>query len=863
MRNISGSTPQLNEDRFLSLSALRVEHSNLLQRYRKHDNRSAIFTEIEQFILKGTAIGEILDSEDERWAAQSLLDYWASILYRANREVDTTLISFDPSLAPELDDSLQPYLGLEAFREENKHLFFGRQRLLNRLIEKFKKNRLLTVVGSSGSGKSSVVLGGLIPKLKAGELPESKNWHYYEPMVPGSKPLVALANIIRPLDADANEWKEQQVNRFRTCSEHLSELVSNLNGQIPSVLVIDQFEELFTLCQDSEIRQAFVDNLLGLARLHDTRHTVIITMRSDFEDKIPKIRNFQEVFEETQVRIMPLTASEIRDAIEKPAEQVGLKFEDGLVEELLDDFVGEVSALPLLQFTLLKLWESRERNRVTRESYTRVGGGREALAKSADEFYTSLIYEEQQTAKKILLKMVRPGEGTEVTRNRILKREFYYSRDASDRIDRVLEKLHKARLIRYTEGDSPQDIQVEISHEALIRNWGRFVAWIDKKRQSLHQRRQFTDDVEKWLSHERKKDFLYRGEQIEEVREYEDLSTLEEEFISQSLAEEKRQRLTQRTLEQVVSNTGKFNLVVDKEVDLHVGDSYNSFGELTPEKIHLLVRELLQEVQSLHSISENSAENSIEYSETSINDLSLLDSTFKSDKIEAVSSKLELIQRVYNFIYNFGCITEASQLVLSNLIQDLKNINEKLQSIEERGDRLIQSAVVDMRQQLAGLKLGVKDLTAEIRTALSPEELEWRQTENQLLENFVSRLEDSRIGSTWIDRNIEVLKKYAYKQVLKEFPELDLPEDKANRFQLSLKQFLEQVSFCLYWGTYSILDSPDIPFELEIEHYETAFIAIRESIKRRTSSQLRIETIHAIEECFDYLIARLPFIDME
>ncbi|MBD2459111.1 hypothetical protein H6G80_34315 [Nostoc sp. FACHB-87] len=194
---------------FASLASLRAAHSELLKRHRESGSTSELLKEIETFICQGRATGALLDTDEDRWASQSLLDYWTAILYRAGHEPpDATLAEFDPTLAPELDDTLCPYLGLEAFREEKSSLFYGRQRLLEKLVNHLKENRLLAVVGSSGSGKSSVVLGGLLPSLKAGVLSGSDNWHYYSPIVPGVNPLENLARITQPLGV--NDFKGRQ-----------------------------------------------------------------------------------------------------------------------------------------------------------------------------------------------------------------------------------------------------------------------------------------------------------------------------------------------------------------------------------------------------------------------------------------------------------------------------------------------------------------------------------------------------------------------------------------------------------------------------------------------------------------------------
>ena len=345
-----------------------------------------------------------------------------------------------------------------------------------------------------------------------------------------------------------------QVAALKSDHEQLTTVV-NATGHAPTVLVVDQFEELFTLCTDEATRQAFANNLLRLTQASGPRHTVILTMRTDFESFVMRLPGFQPFFEKALVRVTPLNAAELRDAIEKPAEAVGLKFEEGIVEALLHDILGEPAALPLLQFTLYKLWQHRDRNRITWEAYRRLGGGRLALARSADELYDSLIPEEQVTARRILLRLVRPGEGLEVTSNRIRRDALYQTGEARDRVNRVLQRLLDAQLLRVTEGDTSADVQVEVAHEALVRNWPRLVEWLDEERERLRERLRLTEAAEQWEQVGRDSGALLRGALLESVRRYTDLNDLESEFVRASqLAKLEAQRAEeaarQREIEQ-------------------------------------------------------------------------------------------------------------------------------------------------------------------------------------------------------------------------------------------------------------------------------------------------------------------------
>jgi WD40 repeat protein len=512
---------------FPNLPALHATHLDLVRRQRELGAPPEFLAEASSFIQRGSATGVLLDAETDRETAQGLLDYWSTILFRAGYEPpDATLAEFDPNLAPELDDALCPYVGLDAFREGDHAIFFGRQRTVAEIVALLADRRLVAVVGPSGSGKSSVVRAGVIPALRDGALPGSAQWRSYPPIVPGANPLTSLARLLAPPDA-GDTWADQQVAAMLSSPGHLAKLVAAL-GDTPALICVDQFEELFTLCEDERERDAFIDNLIDLSDRPDVSHCVILTMRSDFEAFVAREPALQERFAAGRVPLTPLSAAELREAIERPALKVGLKFEDGVIDALLHDLLGEPAALPLLQFTLLKLWENRARNRVTYEAYQRLGGGRLALARSADEFYAGLIPEEQVTARRILLRMIRPGEGLEVTSNRIRRAALYRANEAHDRIDRVLDKLIRARLVRVS-GTGADDQQIEVAHEALVRNWPTLVDWLEDERSALSTRRRLEAKAAEWIRLGRGSSGLLDLEQLREAEHW--LASSDAEYL--------------------------------------------------------------------------------------------------------------------------------------------------------------------------------------------------------------------------------------------------------------------------------------------------------------------------------------------
>ncbi|HEX6385306.1 MAG TPA: hypothetical protein VF177_11600, partial [Anaerolineae bacterium] len=541
---------------FSSLAALWSAHRKLLERRRENGQTPELLAEIELFVTRDQATGKLLDDHGDRWEAQNLLDYWVRELYQARREVpEATLADFDPTLAPELEDDLCPYLGLDAFGTNKHPFFFGRDELIEKMVDCLKYSRFLAIVGPSGSGKSSAALAGLLPKLQTGALHGSKAWRYYRPMVPGVNPLANLARILQPGQASSARWVQRTADRLLQDPAHILTLLHRA-GDRPVVLVIDQFEEIFTFCNSDTLRRAFISVLLHLTETPSMRHTVILTMRADLESNLVQLPALQTLYEQAQVRMTAMKAAELRQAITGPADLVGLKFEENLVEEIIREVLGDPAALPLMQFTLLKLWENRDRNRVTWEAYHRLGGVRHTLANSADAFYDSLSAREKETARRILLTIVQSSESTlEIARDRVLRQVLYETGSTQKQVDQMLDRLVEARLVRLIEEHRPEDDQVEIAHAALVRIWPRLVGWLEEERVNMRHRRRLMTMAEQWeaLGHDRSA--LLRGVLLEEALAYDDLSSLETAFVEASAIaaqEERREKelARRRELEQ-------------------------------------------------------------------------------------------------------------------------------------------------------------------------------------------------------------------------------------------------------------------------------------------------------------------------
>ena len=389
------------------------------------------------------------------------------------------------------------------------------------MVEHLRQQPFLTVMGPLGSGKSSLVLGGLVPSLRSGVLPGSERWRYYPSFNPGADPLASLALAVgAPFADDSGPLNADDLIRFIDGA-----------GEEPAVLIVDRFEELFTLCPSPERREAFADVLLGLVT-SVKKHIVLATLRSEFEAQIAALPQLHAAFGAAQFRLPPLSASELHDAIVEPAQIVGLKFEPGLVERLVKEILGEPAGLPLLQFTLLKLWDLRDRNRLTLDAYRKIGGGRLALARTADEVYAQLSPEEQATLKTLVLMMVRPAAGMEVVTSSVRRSDAYAKADRAT-VDHVLGSLIAARLVRIVPSNVG-DRRIELAHGALVSNWPRMVEWLDEERIATRRRVRLTTAAEQWRAHGRDPGGLLGGSLLEEAKTYTDLTDFEKEFVAAS-----------------------------------------------------------------------------------------------------------------------------------------------------------------------------------------------------------------------------------------------------------------------------------------------------------------------------------------
>lgn len=383
---------------------------------------------------------------------------------------------------PALAEIYNPYKGLRAFQEADVADFFGRDALVQQLLDRLDgaavghDGRFLAVVGPSGSGKSSVVKAGLLPALRDGALPGSENWFVAE-MTPGRNPFEALElalwsvavepppDLVQPMRRDAH-------GLLRTLRRILP---GAPGGQL--LLLIDQFEELFTLVNEEE-RAFFLDSLLTAINAPRSPLRLVVTLRADFYDRPLQRQQLGQLLKENTEIVLPLNATELTWAIREPARRMGVGLEEGLAATIAADVADQPGALPLLQYALTELFEQRQDHLITRAAYQQIGGVQGALGRRAEAVYAELDEAGRAAARQLFLRLVTLGEGAEDTRRRVLRSELeelritnYELQITPNAMTAVLDRFGPARFLTFDRDPLSRNPTVEVAHEALLSQW--------------------------------------------------------------------------------------------------------------------------------------------------------------------------------------------------------------------------------------------------------------------------------------------------------------------------------------------------------------------------------------------------------
>ncbi|WP_310727253.1 hypothetical protein [Streptomyces sp. N2A] len=382
--------------------------------------------------------------------------------------------------AEDIEGAPTPYRGLARFEPDDRHLFFGRDRVVDEVGHMVCEHRFAVLFGPSGSGKSSLLRAGLVPRLRE-EIAARGLPAVLRILTPGANPTATYGHLLSPAADEPESW-----------------------------VVVDQFEEVFTLCRDPQERSRFVDLLLA-AREPDSRLRVLVAVRADFYARCAEHRSLADALRGAGLLLGPMTAEELREAVVGPAQAAGFRVERALTARLVDEVQGEPGGLPMLSHVLLETWRRRKGRMLTLAGYEAAGGVRGAIAATAEEVYAGLSPAQAGAARRLLLRMVEPGQGTPDTRRPLTRSELEEWADADARV--VVERLTRARLLTADEDG------VQLAHEALITCWPRLHGWIEEDRERLRHHRMLADAARTWLEHDRDPGALYRGTRLARAEE--------------------------------------------------------------------------------------------------------------------------------------------------------------------------------------------------------------------------------------------------------------------------------------------------------------------------------------------------------
>ncbi len=443
-----------------------------------------------------------------------------------------------------------PFKGLRPFLEDDSGDFFGRDRIVAEAVRRLDAGtQLLALVGPSGSGKSSIVRAGLIPALRKGAIEASDGWLIAQ-MVPGSRPFAELEAALLRSSLDApDSLSEQLADRdtgiLRAALRVLPTDTSSL------VLVIDQFEELFTQVANEDDRADFLTGLVNAVDESRGRVKVVVTLRADFYDRPIAYPEFGERLGDGVLNVVPLSSNELESAAQLPADRAGVTLEPALIAALLTDVIGRPGALPLFQYTLTELFDRRIENTLSLGAYRAMDGVTGALSRRADDLFAQLDIEQQATAQQLFLRLVSIADNDEWTRRRVPASEIL-SLDADVlALQTVIDTYSAHRLLildRDLVTDSPT---VEVAHEALLTNWARLEGWIEAAREDVKRHIALSAAMSEWRDADFNPDYLLRGARLEAYAQWAASATMqftldEREFLDLSKVRHERTLEEQR-----------------------------------------------------------------------------------------------------------------------------------------------------------------------------------------------------------------------------------------------------------------------------------------------------------------------------
>lgn len=465
-------------------------------------------------------------------------------------QVSILITQISTTFQPKPFDGRCPYKGLDVFEEVDAELFFGRERLVDNLVERVKESRTVFITGPSGSGKSSLVRAGLIHELKQGAIKEShsEGW-LYATIKPGREPFEALALAFSRLKSpELGNYLRQNAskeNLLYECTE--SALNENKNQRL--VLFMDQFEEVFTQVGNEEERIAFLNLLTHAATVENGRVNILFSMRSDFVSNCATYPKLNEILNRQFIQIGAMQGNELVSAIAQPALRVGLSIDPDLIAQIINDMQGEPGALPLMQFALKDLFDSQQEKggfiALTLNDYLGRGGIHRSLERHADKTFAEFNAQEQDLAHSIFSLLIQIGRGTQDTRRIANFDELVPTRNQTGEVETIVRKLADARLI--TTDEIAGKNTITLAHEKLLDAWSWLKRLVNENRETIAIQNEIAEDAQEWDGHKRDSSYLYSGIRLKGIQEWTNkhpdlLSPLSMEFLEAGQNARKREQ---------------------------------------------------------------------------------------------------------------------------------------------------------------------------------------------------------------------------------------------------------------------------------------------------------------------------------
>jgi DNA-binding SARP family transcriptional activator/class 3 adenylate cyclase/WD40 repeat protein len=432
-----------------------------------------------------------------------------------------------------------PYKGLARYEPADAPFFHGRERLVATLVARIAVDRFAGVIGASGSGKSSLVRAGLLPALSAGALPGSGAWPTCT-FTPGEHPLRSFAEALAPLSGIPGAELARRLDRQPDeLGSVLDTAVRGLDGA-RVVVVVDQFEEVATVCRDQGERERFATALVDAVTDPSVPAVVVPIVRADYHRALTVHPELARLFEQSQLLVGAMGDADLRRAITEPARRAGLVLEDGLVDAVCAEAGSEPGALPLVSTAMAETWVRREDATLTLAGYSDARGVHGALARLADDVYGGLDEGGQVVSRRLFLRLAEPGEGNDDVRRRMPRGEV-----GGGEADAVLDAFVGRRLL-VADGES-----VEVAHEALLREWPRLRAWLEEDRAGRRLHRQLTLAAASWDDEGHDLGALYRGTRLDAALEWagthaDDVNAVERAFLDASVGAHQSELLSAR-----------------------------------------------------------------------------------------------------------------------------------------------------------------------------------------------------------------------------------------------------------------------------------------------------------------------------